>query len=93
MWVAELWLGYIMQNNNKPYRYVEAEKDCDLSLNLDHTYIKAHYRRATARTKLSKIKEAIEGEVLATSNNYNIIAYTSWHTMHLYPLIHIFFRL
>ena len=39
-------------------RYGEAEKDCSLALALDDSYIKAYYRRATARLKLGKLEDA-----------------------------------
>ena len=38
--------------------YGEAEKDCSLALALDDSYIKAYYRRATARVKLGKLEDA-----------------------------------
>lgn len=38
--------------------YAEAEKDCSLSLALDDSYVKAYYRRATARVKLQKQDDA-----------------------------------
>ena len=40
------------------YRYGDAERDCSLALALDDTYVKAYFRRATARVKLGKLKEA-----------------------------------
>ena len=39
-------------------RYGEAEKDCSLALALDDSYIKAYYRRATARVKLGRLEDA-----------------------------------
>lgn len=40
------------------YRFTEAEEDCSLALALDSSYVKAYYRRATARVKLGKLQEA-----------------------------------
>ena len=48
---------------NLPCRYEEAVVDCSQSLNLDHTYIKAYFRRATARGKLGKLKDARKGTI------------------------------
>ena len=40
------------------YRYGAAEQDCSVALQLDSKYTKAIARRATAREKLKKYKEA-----------------------------------
>ncbi|XP_072389091.1 RNA polymerase II-associated protein 3 [Diabrotica undecimpunctata] len=39
-------------------KFEECEKDCDLSLKLDDTYVKAYQRRAACRIKLSKFEHA-----------------------------------
>jgi len=41
-----------------PPKYAEAEADCDRSLEIDPRYVKAMCRRAIAREKQSKIREA-----------------------------------
>lgn len=46
---------------------MEAEEDCTLSLHLNETYVKAYFRRATARENLGKLKDAIKGRTLSTS--------------------------
>jgi hypothetical protein len=40
------------------HSYAEAEKDCSLALALEDSYVKAYYRRATARVKLRKLDDA-----------------------------------
>ena len=42
-------------------RYGAAENDCNISIALEENYIKSWQRRATARTKLGKLQEALEG--------------------------------
>ncbi|CAH1163900.1 unnamed protein product [Phaedon cochleariae] len=39
-------------------KFEEAERDCELSLKLDPTYVKAYQRRAAARTSLNKLEHA-----------------------------------
>ncbi|CAG9862975.1 unnamed protein product [Phyllotreta striolata] len=39
-------------------KYEEAENDCNLSIKLDDTYVKAYQRRAAARMKLNKLEHA-----------------------------------
>lgn len=39
-------------------KYEEAENDCNLSLKLDDTYVKAYQRRAAARMMLNKLEHA-----------------------------------
>jgi len=50
------------------HRFAAAEQDCTASLSLDPTYTKALFRRATARTKLKKHKDALQG--VFTAYNY-----------------------
>ncbi len=40
-------------------RFVEAEEDCNKSLNLDPTFVKAYHRRGTARANTGKIELAL----------------------------------
>ena len=47
-------------------RYEDAEKDCCLALALDDSYVKAYFRRATARVKLGKLEEAKLGTSVCT---------------------------
>ena len=47
-----------VQFNTHLFSYEEAESDCSLALALDDGYIKAYYRRATARVKLGKLEDA-----------------------------------
>ena len=47
-----------------PWRYAAAESDCTKALSLDPEYAKAVARRATARAKLKKYKEAKEDQIL-----------------------------
>ena len=42
-------------------RFAAAEQDCTIALSIDPTYSKALFRRATARVKLSKLKDAADG--------------------------------
>lgn len=52
-------------------RYTEAEEDCTTALTLDNTFIKAYFRRATARERLGKLKDAMIGihiVILCTKN-------------------------
>ncbi|XP_072181776.1 RNA polymerase II-associated protein 3-like [Diadema setosum] len=39
-------------------RYEEAEKDCDVAISHDCTYVKAYARRGSARVELGKLEEA-----------------------------------
>ena len=50
-------VGSLLHGN----RFAAAEQDCTAALSLDPTYTKALFRRATARTKLKKQKDAIHG--------------------------------
>lgn len=43
-------------------RYAAAESDCSMALVLDDSYVKAYLRRGTARAKLGKLAEALEGK-------------------------------
>ena len=53
--------------------YAEAEKDCSLALALDDSYVKAYYRRATARVKLQRLDDAKLGiHNLLRWYNFNI---------------------
>ena len=40
---------------------MEAEDDCTTALSLDDAVVKAHFRRAVAREKLGKLKDAMNG--------------------------------
>ena len=54
--------------------YAEAEKDCSLALALDDSYVKAYYRRATARVKLQRLDDAKLGiHNLSRWYNLNIL--------------------
>ena len=52
--------------------YAEAEKDCSLALALDDSYVKAYYRRATARVKLRRLDDAKLG-IHNLSRWYNLL--------------------
>ena len=43
---------------------MEAEDDCTTALSLDNTVVKAYFRRAMARQKLGKLKDAMNGTAL-----------------------------
>ena len=45
------------------YRYAAAESDCNTSIALEENYLKSWQRRATVRSKLGKLQEAIEGMI------------------------------
>jgi len=50
-------VGSLLHGN----RFAAAEQDCTAALSLDPTYTKTLFRRATARTKLKKHKDAMHG--------------------------------
>ena len=45
----------------KLLRFAAAEQDCTNALLIDPTYTKALFRRATARVKLDKLQDAVDG--------------------------------